>query len=62
MPTARVGAPFPFRIVLGIDVALLPAAFAGSAERVDAEIAIAKRMDKERTFTGDLQGLVMYPV
>jgi hypothetical protein len=48
--------------VLGIDVALLPAALAGSAERAGAEMAIAKRMDKKRTFTGDLQGLVMYPV
>jgi len=48
--------------VLGIDVALLPAAFAGSAERADAEIAIAKRIDKERVFTGDLQGWLMSPV
>jgi len=62
IPTERVGAPFPLRIVLGIDVALLPAAFAGSAERADIEMAIAKRIDKERVFTGDLQGWLMYPV
>jgi hypothetical protein len=48
--------------VFGIEVALRPAALAGSAERAEAEMAIARRMDKERNFTGDLQGLVMYPV
>jgi hypothetical protein len=62
IPTERVGAPFPLRIVLGIDVALLPAAFAGSADRADTDMAIAKRMDKERVFTGDLQGWLMSPV
>jgi hypothetical protein len=29
MPTLFVGAPLPFKIVFGIDDALLPAAFAG---------------------------------
>jgi hypothetical protein len=48
--------------VLGIDVALLPAAFAGSAERAVVDMAIAKRIDKERVFTGDLQGWLMSPV
>jgi hypothetical protein len=48
--------------VFGIDVALLPAAFAGSADSADADMAIAKRMDNERVFTGDLQGWLMSPV
>jgi len=48
--------------VLGIDVALLPAALAGRVERAVADMAMAKRIDNERVFTGDLQGLVMYPV
>jgi hypothetical protein len=62
IPTERVGAPFPLRIVLGIEVALLPAALAGSAERADVDMAIAKRIDNERVFTGGLQGWLMSPV
>jgi hypothetical protein len=56
MPVERVGAPFPLRIVLGIDVALLPAALADVGARAEVEIAIAHRMDSRRNFIGDLQG------
>jgi len=48
--------------VLGIDVALLPAALAGRVERAVADMAMAKRVDNERVFTGDLQGWLMSPV
>jgi hypothetical protein len=55
MPTVLAGAPLPFKIVLGIDVALLPAASAGrdvSTEVISArEIEVAIRL----RFTGDLQ-------
>jgi hypothetical protein len=61
-PTERVGAPFPFRIVFGIDVALLPAALAGSAEITDVANAITKRMDKGRFFIGNLHDGLMSPV
>ena len=44
IPTERVGAPFPLRIVFGIDVALLPAALAGRVEKAMADMAMAKRM------------------
>jgi hypothetical protein len=57
-----VGAPFPFRIVFGIEVALLPAALAGSAENTDVASAITKRMDKERLFIGNLHDGLMSPV
>jgi hypothetical protein len=57
-----VGAPFPFRIVFGIDVALLPAAFAGIAEKTDVASAITKRMDKGRFFIGNLHDDLMSPV
>jgi hypothetical protein len=45
--------------VLGIEVALLPAAELGVAYRVEVEMAIAKRMDKNRIFMGDLQSRLM---
>jgi hypothetical protein len=51
------GAPLPFKIVFGIDLAVLPAALAGIAVNADAIIAIVKRMDKWFRFTGDLQVL-----
>jgi hypothetical protein len=55
MPTVLAGAPLPFKIVLGIDVALLPAASAGRdviTEEISArEITVAIRL----RFTGDLQ-------
>jgi hypothetical protein len=55
MPTVLAGAPLPFKIVLGIDVALLPAASAGrdvSTEEISArETKVAIRL----RFTGDLQ-------
>jgi hypothetical protein len=57
-----VGAPFPFRIVFGIEVALLPAAFAGSTEKTDVVSAITKRMDKGRFFIGNLHDGLMSPV
>jgi hypothetical protein len=55
MPTELAGAPLPFKIVLGIDVALLPAASAGRDVSTDEisrrEIRVASRL----RFTGDLQ-------
>jgi hypothetical protein len=57
MPTVFAGAPFPFKIVLGIDVAVLPAALAGIIEVADIERAIARRIDRWLRFTGDLQVL-----
>jgi hypothetical protein len=55
MPTVFAGAPFPFKIVLGIDVAVLPAALAGRTEVAVIERAIARRMDSWLRFTGALQ-------
>ena len=54
MPTELAGAPFPFKIVLGIDDALLPAAFAGVNVRVDEMSARAMRVARWVRFTGDL--------
>jgi hypothetical protein len=54
MPTLFAGAPLPFKIVLGIDDALLPAAFAGVNVRADEKSAIEIRMAKRVRFTGDL--------
>jgi hypothetical protein len=55
MPTVLAGAPLPFKIVLGTDDALLPAASAGRdviTEEISArEIRVATRL----RFTGDLQ-------
>jgi hypothetical protein len=48
--------------VFGIDVALLPAAFAGSAENTDAVSAITKRTDKGRFFIGNLHDDLISPV
>jgi hypothetical protein len=48
--------------VFGIEVALLPAAFAGSADKADADMAITKRMDKGRFFIGNLHDGLMSPV
>jgi hypothetical protein len=62
MPVERVGAPLPLRIVLGIDVALLPAALADVGARAETEIAIAHGMDSRRNFMGDLQGWLVFPV
>jgi hypothetical protein len=59
MPTVFAGAPFPFKIVLGIDVAVLPAGLAGVIEVAVIERAIARRMDRWLRFTGDLQVLGM---
>jgi hypothetical protein len=44
MPTELAGAPLPFKIVLGIDDALLPAAFAGVNVRADEMSARAMRV------------------
>ena len=54
MPTELAGAPFPFKIVLGIDDALLPAAFAGVNVRADEMSARAMRVARWVRFTGDL--------
>jgi hypothetical protein len=62
IPTERVGAPFPFKIVFGIDVALLPAALAGSAEKTAVVSAITKRIDIGRFFIGNLHDGLMSPV
>jgi hypothetical protein len=48
--------------VFGIDVALLPAALAGSAEKTAVASAITKRMDKGRFFIGNLHDGLMSPV
>jgi hypothetical protein len=55
MPTVFAGAPFPFKIVLGIDEALLPAATAGADVSTVAISAIEIRMATGLRFTGDLQ-------
>jgi hypothetical protein len=44
----------PFKIVLGIEDALLPAALAGVNVRADEKSAIDIRMAKRLRFTGDL--------
>ena len=54
MPTELAGAPLPFKIVLGIDDALLPAAPAGIDVRAEEKSAIEIRMAKRLRFTGDL--------
>jgi hypothetical protein len=48
--------------VFGIDVALLPAAFAGSAEKTDVVSAITKRINIGRFFIGNLHDDLMSPV
>jgi hypothetical protein len=55
MPTVLAGAPFPFKIVLGTDDALLPAAVAGMLVIADEKSAIEIRMVIRLRFTGDLQ-------
>jgi hypothetical protein len=45
MPSLFDGAPFPFKIVLGMDDAVLPAACAGVVENVVKKMAVAKRID-----------------
>jgi hypothetical protein len=55
MPTVLTGAPFPFKIVLGIDDALLPAAIAGMHVSVDEKSATEMRVAIRLRFTGDLQ-------
>jgi hypothetical protein len=56
------GTPFPFKIVLGIDDALLPAAVAGILARDVKKIAIVARVAKRERFTGDLQVVGMSQV
>jgi hypothetical protein len=48
--------------VFGIDVALLPAALAGSAEKTAVVSAITKRIDIGRFFIGNLQDGLISPV
>jgi hypothetical protein len=54
IPTELAGAPLPFKIVLGIEDALLPAALAGVNVRVEEKSAIEIRMANRVRFTGDL--------
>jgi hypothetical protein len=54
MPTLFAGAPLPFNIVLGIDDALLPAAFAGVIVTADEKSAMQIRVARWLRFTGDL--------
>jgi hypothetical protein len=56
------GTPFPFKIVLGIDDALLPAAVAGKVAREVEKIAIVAKRAKRLRFTGDLQVVGMSQV
>jgi hypothetical protein len=56
------GTPFPFKIVLGIDDALLPAAVAGEVAREVEKIAIVAKRAKRLRFTGDLQVVGMSQV
>ena len=59
MPTLLVGAPLPFKIVFGIEVALRPAAVAGS-ECIDVAKSARTNMAANRfNFTGDLRVLGM---
>lgn len=62
MPSVKDGAPFPFKMVLGIEDALRPAALAGIAAIAESASEIAKKMDSERTFTGNLRGRFVFPV
>jgi len=62
IPTLLVGEPFPFKIVLGIDDALLPAAVAGIVARDVKKIAIVAKRAKRLRFTGDLRVVGMSPV
>jgi hypothetical protein len=62
IPTLTAGAPFPFKIVLGIDDALLPAAVAGTVARQVEKIAIVAKRVKRLGFTCDLPVVGMSPV
>jgi hypothetical protein len=56
------GAPLPFKIVLGIEAEVLPAAFTEIKDVEVARIAIVNRTDNLETFTGNLHGSVVFPV
>jgi hypothetical protein len=45
----------PFKIVFGIEDALLPAAVAGKEVMTEKKITIVARVDKWLRFTGDLR-------
>jgi hypothetical protein len=55
MPTELRGAPFPFKIVLGIEAAVLPAAKSTGCEVDVAKIAIVNRTALREIFTGYLR-------
>jgi hypothetical protein len=55
MPSELRGAPLPFKIVLGIEAAVLPAALRDDCDVDVAKIAIVNRAAKRETFTGYLQ-------
>ena len=55
MPTVVAGAPLPFKIVLGTDDALLPAATAGVNVIAVEMSARQMRVARWLRFTGDLQ-------
>jgi hypothetical protein len=52
----------PFKIVLGIDAAVLPAAFTVIADVEVVRIAIVNRTANFETFMGNLQGSDLFPV
>jgi hypothetical protein len=54
MPTVVAGAPLPFKIVLGTDDALLPAASAGRDVSTEDISARQMRVARWLRFTGDL--------
>jgi len=55
MPTELSGAPFPFKIVLGIEAAVLPAAWSEGWEVDVSKTAIVNRTALRETFTGYLR-------
>ena len=62
MPTLFAGAPFPFKIVFGIDVALLPAAFEGKEVSAVEKSAMEKMIAKRFRFKSDLLVVGLSPV
>ena len=54
MPTELSGAPLPFKIVFGIEAAVLPAAWRAGCEVDVIKIAIVNRTALRETFTGYL--------
>jgi hypothetical protein len=55
MPSELSGAPFPFKIVFGIEAAVRPAALIADCEVEVVRIAIVNRTATREIFTGYLQ-------